>query len=436
MRIGLVSFHNIVDGATLRGTFTTLIYMKQHLEYMGFEVDLILISESDTVIQPNGYRFKYHIKNPLDCICLKNKYDFIIYQTPGISLERYDSDNPNKYIPYLENINTDFGIIYHSEVYDGEPGSKPHQPYKSNFINNEHCKLLIFMSPGYEKLYSNDVNKIGNYVIATMCPMIKPKSYVLNKLRNKLKTKRTVAMTAAWTTFKKQREYLCYSKLFNEANIDSYIYGSPSSTFYVLNVCNELVDKVELIESPDINYNKLDVFNRVNEFKRIANATTKGKTSNNFDTFKSVEDVNKNIIAEKLTMYDKGVTINYGGYKPEDIPFILSNVVFLWAVVYYKISSKTWCPRLETNVFEALNEGCLPILCSTSSADYVQSGNSALLVDKKEESQIDLIKSLKYLTDDEIINRVSKLYDEVYYNVHIKMYGELKRNLMSLILED
>lgn len=432
MRIGLVTFHSVVAGNTLRGTFISLSYIKQHFIDRGFEVDTVLVSEDKNYYQPDMIRIDYHCRTVEDILKIKDYYDFIVFQTPGISTEKYDPENPKGYTKYIDAFNNDFAIIYHSEEYDGNP---PHQPYKYQFINHKNCCLLIYCAPGYEKLYQRDTDKVQKYVIATICPPLKSKKYVLNKCRERLlhNKKYQVVQMAAWTTFKKQVEYFQLAKDFNDNGIINSIYGNLSSTFYAYNIAASEIDEITMIKSDDPGYDIDKACKMYNHMLALARPTKKSKSRNNFPSYKNKEDTPR-ILCARYDLYNGGHIYDYGGYTPEDVQSILKDKTFLWAPVYYKKGGKAWCPRLETAVFEAINEGTLPVLCDETSPDYVLNNDTALIVTKKLDNQREMIKYMANMSHDEIISRVSKLYDQVERIVHKKMWNDVTDTIYDIIL--
>lgn len=408
--IGIVTFENELSGNTLRGVFTSAMYMKDNLEDYGFNVDMIVVG-GNSVKYPSDWEIAHHCKNPYDYSLLRGKYDFILYQTPGRSIEKYDEKNPDKYIDYLDAINTPFAIEYHSEEYFD------HQPYRLNFVRHKDCKFLIFVADGFDKIYTEDLSIVPDYLTVTMVPRMNTLQHILDKAKSKKYD--SIISTSAWTTFKKTLEYFQLSKKLSDAGIMQSTAGAPASTFYTMNIC-DLLEYVEL----DVDENK-----EVDE-------ESKGKLRD----FSSIMRLLKQDCPIKITepkyingavlhTKDKTCIYDYGRYYPSELPNILENIKYHWDVSFYKVKNRKYCPRLQVVTLEAFNEGCLPVVCLETSPDWLDMDSAIRISKDNLDSVVDAIKGL---SQEDVERRITSLYNLIDSYIYRDMYGKLYNKIEEL----
>jgi len=107
-------------------------------------------------------------------------------------------------------------------------------------------------------------------------------------------------------------------------------------------------------------------------------------------------------------------------FMPEDLEALLKPHMFHYDFVYVKRESKNrkMRGRLELVTIEALNSGCLPVLCSQSVPSWLLEGKSAIVLDKDDLDKLPNI--LSNMSDQDYLARVSKFYDLVDKNINGK----------------
>lgn len=114
---------------------------------------------------------------------------------------------------------------------------------------------------------------------------------------------------------------------------------------------------------------------------------------------------------------------NKGYYRPEDISEVLSDAQYHYNFVFLKRKTKNRImrDRLEISTFEALNEGCLPIVCKDTSPKWI-TDDSAIIIGSDELEQLPEI--LSGITDEERLERIKLFYNLSYDNL-IPNYYEI-----------
>lgn len=411
MKVGIMSFEESLNSKTLRGVFTTTRYLQENLRGTGLEVDL-LVYGNNKLEYPTGFDIVHHCRTLYDLSKLKEEYDFMIYFTPGRSWEKFDEKDPNKYVDVLEAVGLPFTTIYHSEEY------KTHQPYRMNFIRHRDCKFITLITEGFKDIYEDDLKICNDYAVALMLPPLNSLRYILSKEKMN-----SIIMTSAWTNFKRNREYFELAGEFTRLDIKPYSAGAPSSNFYLNEIMDDVVDRIEISYNEYITPTELstakyyDYALMISRLKQDVPYTKKNS--------KDIPYVEGAIIHTKSghCWYD------YGAYYPEQMKSILEDKKFHWNMSCYKIN-KAYVPRLEIVTVEALNEGCLPIICKETTPDWV-TDDSAIRLSKKDYAEH--LDTLRDMSEEERISRISKFYDLVKTHLYDGVYESLKNKIMEVV---
>lgn len=411
MKIGIISFEEALNSKTLRGVFTTTRYLQKDLQSTGLDVDLLVYGKNK-LDYPKGFDIVRHCQSLEDLRELKNTYDFIIYFTPGRSWEKFDENDPDKYIDVIDAVGLPFTTIYHSEEY------KTHQPYRMNFISHKDCKFITFITEGFKDIYEDDLKICNDYAVALMLPPLNPLSYILSKEKTD-----SVIITSAWTNFKRNMDYFELAGDFTGLGIKPYSAGAPSSNFYLNDIMDYLVDRVELSINPMLKADELSLsryFDYATMMARLKQDVPYSKKEKD-----SIPYVEGAIIHTKSghCWYD------YGAYYPEQMVSILEDKKFHWNMSCYKVN-KAYIPRLEIVTVEALNEGCLPVICRETTPDWI-TDDSAIRLSKKDYAEhIDILKDMP---EDERKSRITKFYELVKSNLYDGVYDAIRDKIMEVV---
>ena len=410
MKVCILSFEESLGTKTLRGVFTTTKYLQDGLRSVGVDADLVVYGRNK-LNYPDSFDIVKHCRTLEDLSELKQIYDFVIYFTPGRSWEKFDSSDPEKYSLVLEAVGLPFTTIYHSEEY------KTHQPYRMNFIQDRNCKFLIFISDGFKDIYADDLMSCGgNCVTVSMLPQLKPIEDILNKDK-----KKSIILTSAWTNFKRNREYFELVSQFKSLGLEPYSAGAPASIYYLNEISDDIIKSIEL----DIDEStKGDELSRSRYFDY---SIMMGRRSQGLPYDKK-RDTIPHIKGATIKTQDGGYWYDYGAYYPDEIETILADKMYHWNMSGYKIN-KTYVPRLEIVTLEALNEGCLPIICKETTPDWIPE-DSAIVFSKKDYK--DRLGELN-LSDEERSLRIKRFYDTVQENLYRGMYESLRDMIMEVV---
>lgn len=112
-----------------------------------------------------------------------------------------------------------------------------------------------------------------------------------------------------------------------------------------------------------------------------------------------------------------------GYYEPNKISEVLEDAQYHYNFVFLKRKTKNRImrDRIEISTFEALNEGCLPVLCKDTTPKWV-SEDSAVVISSSELDELpDIIAGI---SDEERIERIKMFYNLAYENL-IPNYQEI-----------
>lgn len=406
MKVGIISFEEALTCKTLRGVSTTTRYLQEGLKSVGVESELIIYSKAKIIDYPSGFNIVNHCRNLEDLKELKNHYDFIVYYTPGRSWEKYDEKDPDRYIDVLDAVGIPFTTFYHSEEY------RVHQPYRMNFLHHKDCKFLIFVSD-FKEIYAEDLEIIPDYTVAMSMPMLKD----INELISYQKSN-SIIMTSVWTNFKRNLEYFELTSRFNELGIKPYSAGAPNSNFYMNDILDLVVSRIDLVydenhmSSPDTIHKYRDYQSMMARLKQEFPYQYKKGEESSIPLVKGAYIYDK----EGNSWYD------YGAYFPEEMDSIMMDKKFHWNMSGYKIKSKAYSPRIETVTMEAFNRGCLPVLCKETTPEWIVGG--AFRFSMKDYA--DHLEELRDLTEDQRIQRLRDFYELVQDNLYNGMYEAIR----------
>lgn len=403
MRVGIISFEESLTRRTLRGVSTATRYLKSNLENLGVTTDLIVYGRGK-LSYPAGFDIVQQYKNPEELKGLKNIYDFIVYFTPGRSWEKYDEKDPHRYDRVLDAVGIPFTFIYHSEEY------KEHQPYRMSFLHHKDCKFLTFVTD-LRSIYEDDLKIVPRYTIMMALPPLNDINYITG-----LKKTNSIIMTSVWTNFKRNLEYFQLTSNFNELGIHPYSAGAPNSNYYMNDICDLVISRVE-VHTKEGEFCDADTVSKYRDYQSMM---TRINQDSPYEYKKGEESKIPLIIG--ATIYDKegNSWYDYGSYFPEDMHGILEDKKFHWNMSGYKVSHKLFIPRLETVTLEAFNEGCLPVLCSETSPSWIEGTESAFRFSQKDYRN--RLEELASLSESDRICRLTNFYETVKANLYDSMY--------------
>lgn len=420
MKIAIVTFEHAMTIKTSRGITTTVEYLRENLSSVDIanQYDIIVIGGGKKEFNyPKHVKISRQIRYLNDSEGLRfihDNYDFVIYQTPGLSIEKLEDSKVGQYDYMLDMIHLPFTFIYHSEEYD------QHQKYRQEFVQHPDCQFLTFIAD-FSEIYKSDLSYVNNrYTILQMLPKIESLEHITSLAKNKKDN--TVISTSAWTTFKRISEYYLYANKLQELGLSVYSAGAHASTFNVLDIAEHIR---EITFSEDTNWyvdadHTLDLLgSNVVFMKKL------GKP-NLYKLYKEDQLSNKSLFYSCVTytMDNDGKIVDYDAFYPEDLPRLLSDKAFHWDVSYYRTNSKAYIPRLQVVSIEALNNGCLPIVCTETSPEWLE--DSAIRISK---DNYDEIKEYIPMTQEARVDRIINLTNQINnhlmsaYKEFYKMYS-------------
>lgn len=220
LKICIVTFHNGFDPGTVGGGSSAPIYLADQLRHHFKTVDLISLRYTKDYLSPIAAEVAYH----KDADVLDN-YDFVIFSAPGLTYEKYDENNADKYIDILNHAKS-FTFMCHEE------NDRQLYPYYKNFLTHPNIKFVTFNCPTMGTYTFTDyVDTVGDWDYVSFCPTMPAKEVVMEKATEK---KDKIMSTCRWTTSKRVYEYLSMAKDFVDNGIEVYAAGSHQSYWYNL----------------------------------------------------------------------------------------------------------------------------------------------------------------------------------------------------------
>ena len=326
-------------------------------------------------------QLRRYFKN-VDLISLSSKEDYVssidtirCEKDPKV-LEDYDfvvfstpgfvQENPDS-VPRNKYID----ILKHAKKYTfvfNDEYDRSFYPFHQDFLSQDNLAFVTFNCPGMAEIFSDYLDFYNcEWEHIGLSPIMRSKSEILRKAT--LKSNKIMS-TSRWSDCKRIVEFLQLARDFNKSGLDVYTAGSHLSHFY-----NMRVDK----EVP------------------------------------------------KDTPYT-----DLGEFEPSQLPEILKDVKYHWNFLFQKrrMGLRTHMPRVELATLEALNEGCLPIVCSEFTPEWL-GFDSAIRVSKDDYKCIpDIVRAID-INSNERLDRVSLLYDRVEENITNRYSGYADRIIKS-----
>lgn len=412
MRIGIMSFEESLNNKTLRGVSTTTRYLQQDLINVGFEVDLLIYGKGK-LDYPEGFDIAKHFHTLDELEYLRDYYDFMIYYTPGRSLERWDSKGIGKYQALLDTVDIPFTYIYHSEEYE------KHQPYRHEFLNHPDCKFLVFVAEGFQELYADDLTIVDKYIVMNSFPPLNSLEYIKGAQKSE-----SVIITSAWTNFKRNLEYFELVDKFLELGITPYSAGAPNSNFYVNDILDLLISQIDIVQDDaEIDEKSLAKYR---DYTRMMS-----RIGQDAPYTKDEESNMRRVIGAYLYNKSGNKWFDYGYYYPEDMTEILRDKKFHWNISCYKVNHRNYFPRFETVTIEAFNEGCLPVICKETTPDWVPDDTAIRLSKSDYADHVDILANM---SEEERISRIEKFYDLLKTRIYDTMFVKF-RSLVEEVLD-
>ena len=370
-RLAIVTFLKGGNEHDMTGVVTAPLYMARMFRKYIPTVDVISVRDHD-MPQPRFWDANNVLSGDTD---LLNTYDHVIFVTAGeyYTIKQYERDISrgekgrmyarSKYPTVLNGLSVPFTLMTADEqdyaIY----------VYIDDFLSHPYCKGVMFMGEVMrdrsELLVGRD--HLKSFILPPMVSL-NPRKEIIDKAADKPDSKSIISLSR-WIPCKRIREYLSLVKEgeFSKYDIRAEIASSAVSTYY--------------------NYTDLQP--------------------------SGLTDKSGNILPEV------GV-ISHGLYDPTDLPDMLRDITFTWDFLFYKKSGKmTMTPRLQQTSIEALNEGCLPVVCSQYTPDWL--GYDGII--RLDKNDVHLIPSI--LGKMGRIERVARI-DNYYQTLdsHMKKYYE------------
>ncbi|AMM44951.1 hypothetical protein SP15_153 [Bacillus phage SP-15] len=374
MRIGFLTFHNDYSSNKVGGVVSGPLYMVQNLrQVIGAEVDFLVVADSTKrgKIRNKAYEedvssflgFFEGTKDHESDVELLNSYDLLMFMTPGKTYEKFKEEKVGQYKKVLDKLTVPFGFIVNEER------DRDMYLYYTEFTDHPGCKYILYNSEDMAKDFE-DFNQGGKVVaeFQFMTPL-EPLNKILEKASNKTSS---VINTGRWVNRKRIVEYVELAPKFAEVGIQPYLAGAKQNPFY-----SKQVD--EMLETQYF----------------------QDKTYQDYLTY-------------------------VGAYKPtkEELDGLLDDKMFHYNFVFLRTKRKMY-NRLEIATMEAFNRGCLPIVCSETSPDWVE-GALSLSRDQLEE----IPSIVAGISDAERIDRLTIFYKSIRDNVEAK-YKDIFNNLFE-----
>lgn len=220
LKLCVCTFHNGFSPSDICGVSSAPIYLADQLKRCFSNVDLITLRENKKYLSP----FAKDVRYASDPAVLED-YDFVIFTVPGLSYEKYDENNPDKYIDVLNHAKR-FTFICNDE------NDRKIYPYYMNFLSHPNISFVTFNCPTMAtNTFTEYVDIVGDWDYVSFSPILPSKEEILQKAKQK---KDKIMSTCRWTTSKRIYEYLSLAQEFKEYGIDVYTAGAHSSYWYNL----------------------------------------------------------------------------------------------------------------------------------------------------------------------------------------------------------
>lgn len=272
-------------------------------------------------------------------------YDYVIFQSLGLTYEKFDEKKPNKYKDMLDQLDKKFSVVINEE------NDRKIYPYHMDFLNHPNCEYIIFNCPGMATVFEDWI-QIKPYKVFIPAPPLAPAEDIFAKIMHK---KRKIMSTSRWTTSKRILEFVKMKKDFEDRGIQIATAGAHQSYWYAL-------EMKEVMPNGEPDWEDLDYF------------------------------------------------------EPHQLPEILKDAMFHWDFLFQKkgMGLRTHQPRLELVTLEALNEGCLPVICEQFTPDWLGTESAVRL---PKERLLDIPEVLSNIDKNQAHERIMRMYDLVQKNI-------------------
>ena len=219
MRLAIVTFHNSFSPNEIGGGTSAPIYFYEQMKKYFDDINIITLRDNKKYHSPLASVVSY-ISDP----SVLEDYDFVIFTAPGLTYEKYDESNPDKYIDIL-NHTKKFAFMCHEE------NDRKLYPYHMNFLSHPNLSFVLFNCPGMADCFDDYVDVAGAWQYVNYTPVLPPKSVILERAKNK---KDKIMSTCRWTTAKRVYEYLSMTQDFIDNGIEVHAAGAHQSYWYNL----------------------------------------------------------------------------------------------------------------------------------------------------------------------------------------------------------
>lgn len=239
-------------------------------------------------------------------------------------------------------------------------------PYYKKFCEHPNLKFVMFNSIGMHEDFPEMYEHCGDYVEFNYAMFDKSLSEVLELASSK--KDKIITSTARWVPRKRVQELAEISPKLVELGFRVKIYGASQSYF-----------------------------------------------------------TSQKILATNPTFWE-----NHGYYVPGDINEVLKDAQFHYNFVFLKRKTKNRVmrDRLEIATFEALMNGCLPVICSDTSPKWVDPDYSAISIPSTQLN--DLPSILNEISDEERLIRIKNFYELSYQNT-IGNYEDIINKIKEVV---
>lgn len=237
-------------------------------------------------------------------------------------------------------------------------------PYYMQFCNHPMMRFVMFNSIGMHEDFPEMYEHCGEYVEFNYAIFNTPISEILNKA--KMKEDKVVTSTARWVPRKRILELTDLAPKLQSFGFNVKIYGASQSYFTTIKI-----------------------------------------VENNKESWE-----------------------NRGYYRPDELSDVLKDAQYHYNFVFLKRKNKNRIMRnrLEIATFEALMEGCLPIICKDTSPDWVSPDSAVVVPSCKIDRIPEIISSI---SNSERLIRIKKFYDICWKNLspnYVNILNKIKES--------
>lgn len=238
-------------------------------------------------------------------------------------------------------------------------------PYYKNFCDHPKCAFILFNSIGMHEDFQEFYETCGKYIEFNYAIFNSSKDEVLDKAMNK--ESKVLTSTARWVPRKRVQELAGISPRLVDKGFTVKIFGAAQSYFTAVKILETNPDSWE----------------------------------------------------------------NHGYYAPEDVETILQDAKYHYNFVFLKRKTKNRVmrPRLEISTFEALNAGCLPVICSDTSPEWIKDAEeqglpNAICINSSDLERLpEILEGIE--NDNSRLLRISNFYDAAYENTILDYHNIL-----------